>query len=154
MRISAKVDYAVRAVVELAARETGERLTTSDEIAAAQDIPHAFLTNILQSLRQAGIVTSKRGADGGHKLSRPANQITIAEVIRDIDGPLAGVAGRHPEELEFTGSAEPLQVVWIAVRANLREILERVTIADIAENHLPSPVVKLAEKDDAWVSRV
>lgn len=154
VRISAKVDYAVRAVVELAARESAARLTTSDEIATAQHIPHAFLTNILQSLRQAGIVTSKRGADGGHKLSRPADQITLADVIRDIDGPLAGVAGRHPEELEFTGSAEPLQIVWIAVRANLREILERVTVADIAENHLPKAVVELAQQDDAWVSRV
>lgn len=153
MRISAKVDYAVRAAVELAAHEEDERLTTSDEIAERQNIPHAFLTNILQSLRQAGLVSSKRGPVGGHKLARPAKDIVIADVIRAIDGPLAGVSGAHPEELDFVGSAKPLQDVWIAVRANLREILEKVTLADVAEDSLPKIVEKRAADEDAWVSR-
>ncbi len=153
MRISAKVDYAVRAAVELAAHEDDEKLVTSEEISERQAIPHAFLTNILQSLRQAGVVTSKRGPVGGHKLSRPAEQIVVADVIRAIDGPLAGVSGQHPEELEFVGSAKPLQDVWIAVRANLREILEHVTLADVAGDNLPKVVEKRAANDDAWISR-
>lgn len=153
MRISAKVDYAVRAAVELATHAEDERLTTSEDIASAQDIPHAFLTNILQSLRQAGIVSSKRGPVGGHKLAKPAKEIRIADIIRAIDGPLAGVSGQHPEELDFKGSAKPLQQVWIAVRANLREILEHTTVADIAEDTLPKIVEKRAANDDAWLSR-
>ena len=153
MRVSAKVDYAVRAGVELAAHEGEEKLVTSEEISDRQAIPHAFLTNILQSLRQAGIVTSKRGPVGGHKLARPAGEIVIADIIRAIDGPLAGVSGQHPEELEFIGSAKPLQDVWIAVRANLREILEKVTLADVAGDNLPKIVEKRAADDDAWVSR-
>lgn len=153
MRVSAKVDYAVRAAVELAAHADDDKLTTSEEISERQNIPHAFLTNILQSLRQAGVVTSKRGPVGGHKLSRPADEIVVADIIRAIDGPLAGVSGQHPEELEFAGSAKSLQDVWIAVRANLREILEHVTLADIANDDLPKIVEKRAANDDAWISR-
>lgn len=153
MRISAKVDYALRASVELASRGGENRLVTSEEISDAQAIPHAFLTNILQSLRQAGVVTSKRGPEGGHKLARPAGDIVIADIIRAVDGPLAGVSGMHPEELEFTGSAKPLQEVWVAVRANLREILEHVTLEDIAKNDLPDPVARIVANDDAWQSR-
>lgn len=153
MRVSAKVDYAVRAAVELAAHEGEDKLVTSEEIADRQSIPHAFLTNILQSLRQAGLVASKRGPVGGHRLARPADEIVIADVIRAIDGPLAGVSGQHPEELEFAGTAKPLQDVWIAVRANLREILEHVTLADVAADDLPKIVGKRASNEDAWVSR-
>lgn len=153
MRISAKVDYAVRAAVELAAHQGDERLTTSEEISERQAIPHAFLTNILQSLRQSGIVASKRGPVGGHKLAKPADQIVIADVIRAIDGPLAGVSGQHPEELDFEGSAKAMQDVWIAVRANLREILEHVTLADVAADDLPKIVANRAADEDAWVSR-
>jgi len=153
VRVSAKVDYAVRAGVELAAHEDDDKLVTSEEIAERQGIPHAFLTNILQALRQAGLVSSKRGPVGGHKLARPADEIVIADVIRAIDGPLAGVSGQHPEELEFIGSAKPLQDVWIAVRANLREILEHVTLADVASGDLPKIVEKRAANDDAWISR-
>lgn len=143
----------MRAAVELAAHEDEEKLVTSEEISERQKIPHAFLTNILQSLRQGGVVASKRGPVGGHKLSRPANEIVIADIIRAIDGPLAGVSGQHPEELEFIGSAKPLQDVWIAVRANLREILENVTLAEVADNDLPKIVERRAAEDDAWVSR-
>lgn len=153
MRVSAKVDYAIRAAVELAAHAGDERLTTSDDISTSQEIPHAFLTNILQSLRQAGIVSSKRGPEGGHKLARPADEILIADVIRAIDGPLAGVNGMHPEELKYVGTAKPLQDVWIAVRANLREILEHVTLADVVNGDLPQSVTIHAADDDAWHSR-
>jgi Rrf2 family protein len=153
VRVSAKVDYALRAAVELAAHEEDDKLVTSEQIAERQGIPHAFLTNILQSLRQAGLVTSKRGPVGGHALSKPADEILIADVIRAIDGPLAGVSGQHPEELDFSGSAAPLQAVWIAVRANLREILEHVTLADVATDDLPKIVDKRAANEDAWVSR-
>ncbi|MBJ7355335.1 MAG: Rrf2 family transcriptional regulator [Thermoleophilaceae bacterium] len=139
--------------MELAAHQGDERLVTSEQIAERQGIPHAFLTNILQSLRQGGLVTSKRGPVGGHALSKPADTVLIADVIRAIDGPLAGVSGQHPEELDFTGSAAPLQDVWIAVRANLREILEHVTLADVANNDLPKIVDKRAANEDAWVSR-
>ena len=153
MRVSAKVDYALRAAVELAAHEDDEKLVTSEEIADRQSIPHAFLTNILQALRQAGLVKSKRGPVGGHRLAKPADTIVIADVIRAIDGPLAGVSGQHPEELDFTGTAAPLQDVWIAVRANLREILEHVTLANVAAGRLPKIVEKRAASDDAWISR-
>lgn len=153
MRVSAKVDYALRAAVELASHEDDDKLVTSEEIAERQGIPHAFLTNILQSLRQGGLVSSKRGPVGGHKLSAPAKDILLADVIRAIDGPLAGVSGQHPEELDFIGSAKPLQSVWIAVRANLREILENVTLADVAADDLPKIVDKRAANEDAWVSR-
>lgn len=153
MRVSAKVDYAVRAAVELAAHEDDSKLVTSEEISIRQTIPHAFLTNILQSLRQAGVVMSKRGPDGGHKLARPAKDIVIADIIRAIDGPLAGVSGQHPEELEFKGTAAPLQQVWIAVRTSLREVLEQVTLADVANDDLPTAIEKRAAGDDAWISR-
>jgi Rrf2 family protein len=153
VRVSAKVDYAVRAAVELAAHEDDDKLVTSEEISDRQNIPHAFLTNILQSLRQAGVVVSKRGPVGGHKLAKAADEIVIADIIRAIDGPLAGVSGQHPEELDFSGTAAPLQQVWIAVRANLREILEKVTLADVANDDLPAAIEKRAASDDAWISR-
>lgn len=153
MRVSAKVDYALRAAVELASHEGEGKPVTAEEISEAQEIPHAFLNNILQSLRQAGIVASKRGPVGGHSLARPADEIQLAEVIRAIDGPLAGVSGKHPEELEYEGSAEPLQQVWIAVRASLRSVLETVTLADVATGKLPAGVLAKAKDEDAWVSR-
>lgn len=153
MRVSAKVDYAVRAAVELAAHAGDDRLTTSEEISTAQAIPHAFLTNILQSLRQAGLVVSKRGPEGGHRLAREPAEIVIADVIRAIDGPLAGVVGQHPEELEFRGTAKPLQDVWIAVRASLRGVLEHVTLADVIDGKLPNRVTEIVADEDAWVSR-
>ncbi len=153
MRISAKVDYALRAAVELASHEADEKLLTSEEIADAQGIPHPFLNNILQTLRQAGVVESKRGPEGGHQLALPADEIVVADVIRAIDGPLAGVSGKHPEELEFRGSSRPLKEVWVAVRASLREVLEHVTLDQIAHDHLPPDVTKHTTDQDAWESR-
>ena len=156
MRISAKVDYAVRAAVELAAAQRSAepaRPVKAEALARAQDIPLKFLENILQGLRQAGIIESRRGPDGGHRLARPAAEISLADIIRAIDGPLAGVGGRRPEELEFTGAAEPLRNVWIAVRASLRRVLEDVSIADVAAGELPEHVVALTSDPGAWSKR-
>ncbi|MBJ7331256.1 MAG: Rrf2 family transcriptional regulator [Solirubrobacteraceae bacterium] len=153
MRVSAKVDYALRAASELAAAEGTGSPVKADAIAKAQEIPVKFLENILQSLRHAGIVHSKRGPDGGHLLARPAKEITLADVIRAIDGPLAGVSGQSPDQLTFHGSAEPMREVWVAVRANLRAVLEHVTLADVASGKLPKPVLKLTSAPDAWERR-
>ena len=156
MRISAKVDYAVRASVELAAAQDGDdpaRPVKAETLARAQDIPVKFLENILQGLRQAGIVESRRGPEGGHLLARPAADIALADVIRAIDGPLAGVGGRRPEELEFKGTAEPLREVWIAVRASVRRVLEEVSLADVASGTVPSRVTELTADPGAWDRR-
>jgi Rrf2 family protein len=152
VRISAKTDYAVRAAVELAA-VTDEHPLKSERIAQAQGIPLRFLENILVQLRQGGIVVSRRGADGGYRLADPADQITVADVIRAIDGPLAAVAGERPEKLEFEGTAEPLREVWVAVRASLRDVLEHVTLADLASGALPQVVRERTADPDAWLTR-
>jgi len=152
MRISAKVDYAVRAVVELAA-VPDDKPIKAERIATAQRIPLNFLENILGELRHAGIVRSHRGADGGFRLARPADQITVADIIRVVEGPLASVRGGPPEETTYSGAAEALLRVWIAVRANLRAVVERVTIADLASGALPADVERLAQDPEAWVTR-
>jgi len=152
MRISAKVDYAVRAAVQLAAAG-GERPTKGDAIAQAQDIPVKFLENILSDLRHAGLVRSQRGADGGYWLARPASEISVADVIRAVEGPLASVRGQRPEDIAYEGPAEPLSKVWIAVRASLRSVAEHVTLADIAAGTLPEHVATLASDPEAWVTR-
>jgi len=151
MRVSAKADYAIRATVELAAAGPGP--VKGDRLAQAQEIPSNFLENILVDLRNAGLVASKRGADGGYWLARPAGEITLADVIRAVDGPLANVRGVRPEALAFDGFAEPLRDVWVAVRASLRSVLERVTLADLAAGELPASVRALAADPDAWAPR-
>jgi Rrf2 family protein len=151
MKVTAKADYAVRAVLELAANE-GE-LVKADRIAEAQGIPRHFLDNILTDLRRSGIVATQRGADGGSRLARPARLVTLADIMRAIEGPLAAVRDIRPESLEYEGPAAQLPEVWIAVRAALRGVLEKVTIADVATGKLPRHVVKLAEDPDAWKSR-
>ncbi len=152
MRISAKADYAVRAVVELAA-DTGDKPVKAERIATSQQIPLNFLENILGELRHAGIVRSRRGAEGGFRLAKAADLVTVADVIRAVEGPLASVRGAPPEEAAYTGASEALLRVWIAVRANLREVVEHVTVADIASGRLPGPVDRLADDRDAWVTR-
>ena len=152
MRISAKVDYAVRAAVELAA-STDDRPVKAELVATAQQIPVNFLENILGELRHAGIVRSQRGADGGFRLARPADKVTVADIMRAVEGPLASVRGGPPEETSYTGTAEVLPRVWIAVRTNLRKVVEHVTIADIAAGRLPSTIDKLAEDPESWVTR-
>src|SRR5437762_6797818 len=142
MRVSAKADYALRAVIELAASADGP--VKGERIAQAQEIPLKFLENILGDLRYAGIVRSQRGVEGGYWLARPAEEITVAEVVRAVEGPIANVRGVGPETVEYVGSAERLRDVWIAVRANLRAVLEHVTIADLATGELPAAVEELA----------
>jgi Rrf2 family protein len=148
MRISAKADYAVRASIELAAADEGP--VKGDRLAAAQKIPVKFLENILGELKHAGLVQSQRGADGGYWLSRPADDITLAEIIRAVEGPLASVRGERPEDLEYLGEARPLQDVWVALRSNIREILESVTLADVTARELPAPVSEISEHPEAW----
>ncbi len=152
MRISAKADYAVRAAVELAAADD-EKPVKAERIATAQAIPLNFLENILGELRHAGIVRSHRGAEGGFRLAKPAAEITVADVLRAVEGPLASVRGGPPEEANYGGAADSLPRVWIAVRVNLRRVVEQVTIADIASGKLPATVEKLTRDDGAWVTR-
>ncbi len=152
MRISAKADYAVRAAVELAA-SSGERPVKAERVANAQGIPLNFLENILGELRHAGIVRSHRGADGGFRLAKPPQEVTVADVIRAVEGPLASVRGGPPEQISYDGAAEPLLRVWIAVRANLRMVVEHVTLADIAQDGLPTDVERLAKDPEAWITR-
>ena len=152
MRISAKVDYAVRAMCELAAHK-GDLPLKAEQIASAQEIPLSFLENILVDLRRAGFVRSLRGQVGGYRMAKPAEEITHADVIRAVEGPLAAVRGEAPEDIVFSGSAESLGRVWVAVRASLRAVLENVTLADLAEGKLPARVDKLADDPEAWVRR-
>ena len=148
MRVSAKADYAIRAAVELAA--AGDGPVKGDRIAKAQGIPPNFLENILPDLRNAGIVGSRRGAEGGYWLARPAGEVSLADVFRAVDGPLANVRGVRSDQLSYEGSAEALADVWIAVRASLRGVLEHVTLADVARGELPDHVRQLAADPDAW----
>jgi Rrf2 family protein len=150
VRVSAKTDYAIRAALELAAAPD-EKPVKGERIATAQAIPLRFLENILMQLRHAGLVDSRRGAEGGYRLARPAAEVTLADVIRAIDGPLAGVSGARPETLGFEGVAEPMRDVWIAVRASLRAVLEQVTLADVVSGELPANVRTLVADEDAWV---
>ena len=148
MHISAKADYAVRATVHLASVSSGP--TKTEAIAAAQGIPGKFLEAIMTSLKAAGVVRSQRGPSGGYWLSRPADAITVADVIRAVDGPLASVRGQPPEDVAYAGSAVPLQSVWLAVRSALREVLEHVTLADLATADLPEAVQRRAAEPHVW----
>lgn len=152
MRISAKADYAVRAAIELTVAPEGVHVK-GDVIAKAQDIPLNFLENILGDLRNAGIVQSRRGHDGGYRLAKPPNTVTVADIVRAVDGPLASVRGERPEKSTYTGSAEPLQRVWIALRTNLREVVEHVTLAHIAAGKLPAKIERLAAEPESWTTR-
>jgi Rrf2 family protein len=152
MHVTAKADYAVRAIVELAG-SSQESPRKVDDVAQAQGIPVSFLENILTQLRSAGVVRSQRGPEGGYWLAHPAEEVTLADVIRAVEGPLVGVRGQRPEEVEYGGSAESLQQVWVALRANLRKVLERVTVADVAAGKLPKDVIALTREDDAWQTR-
>ena len=151
MRISAKADYAVRAAIELARKEDGP--TKGTAIATRQSIPLKFLENILIDLRHAGLVRSQRGAEGGYWLARPASEVSVADVIRAVEGPLASVRGESPGDLAYPEGAEQLQRVWIAVRASLRGVAEAVTLADLAAGKLPPKVEKLAADPESWESR-
>jgi Rrf2 family protein len=149
MRVSAKADYAIRAMVEIAAAGGGP--VKAERISQAQEIPTKFLENIMSDLRNAGLVRSQRGIEGGYWLLRPAEQIDLAQIIRAVDGPLANVRGHRPEAVSYGGSAAPLKDVWIAVRASLRGVLESVTLADVVSGELPDAVAGLTADKDAWL---
>ncbi len=151
MRVSAKADYAVRAGAELAAADEGP--VKGVVLAEAQDIPLQFLEHILLELKHAGIVRARRGAKGGYWLARPADEVTVADIVRAVEGPIANVQSNPPESIKYTGNAQHLQEVWIAVRANLRAVLEEVTLADLASGDLPDTVKDLAAAPDSWAAR-
>ena len=151
MRVSAKADYAVRAAAELAAAPD-DTPVKGEEIASAQEIPLQFLEHILLELKHQGIVRARRGAKGGYWLARPADEVTIAEIVRAVEGPIAHVQSTPPEAIEYHGNAESLQKVWIAVRASLRTVLENVTLADLVSGNLPPVVEELIATPDAWVA--
>ncbi len=151
MRVSAKVDYAVRAAAELAAAP--DEPVKGERLAEAQEIPLQFLEHILLELKHSGIVRARRGAKGGYWLARPADSIAIADVVRAVEGPIANVQSAPPESVEYSGNAKHLQEVWIAVRANLRAVLEGVTLADLVSGQLPPLVTELSSSPDAWAPR-
>src|SRR6202142_3762526 len=149
MRLSARADYALRAAIELAAATSGH--VTADQLARAQQIPGKFLETILTQLRRAGLIRSRRGPDGGFWLARPAAEISLADIIRAIDGQALGVSGEPPENVSYPGAVEPLQRVWSALRANERAVLEKVTLADIVSGKLPDAIQLLIDSPQAWV---
>jgi Rrf2 family protein len=151
MRVSAKSDYALRALIEIAGRtESGP--VSAEEIGRLQDIPHGFLQAILADLRRADVVVSQRGQSGGWRLGRPADEVSVADVIRAVDGPLVSVYGLRPEAVTYNESAMVLQHVWIAARTSLRQVFESVTIQHLADSKLPKNVQALTHDEDAWMS--
>lgn len=155
MHVSAKADYGMRALLELAAayEDNPTRLVKGEAIAKAQEVPLKFLEGILRQLRQAGIVTSQRGAEGGYRLDRKPADVSIADVVRALDGPLAAVRGQRPEELAYHGASEHLREVWIAVRVSMRHVLERISLADVAHGRLPDDVTAMLSEPGAWQRR-
>jgi Rrf2 family protein len=151
VRVSARSDYALRAAAELATAGADERLKR-ETLASRQDIPLEFLESVLLDLKHAGIVQSQRGASGGFRLARPPAEISLADVIRAVDGPIADVRGGRPERIEYRGPAQHLQHVWIAVRASLREILEGTSLKDLVDGNLSPEILRLTDAPDAWVS--
>ncbi|URN13430.1 Rrf2 family transcriptional regulator [Streptomyces radiopugnans] len=149
MRISAKADYAVRASLHLAAARDAGPLK-AEAIAEAQEIPHKFLEGILSDMRRSGLVVSQRGSNGGYRLARSPEAISVADVIRAVDGPLVSVRGMRPPELSYTGAAESLLPLWVALRANVRQILDGVSLADVASGALPGEVSGLVDNPAAW----
>ncbi|MEU0315314.1 Rrf2 family transcriptional regulator [Nocardioides sp. NPDC006273] len=150
MRVSAKSDYALRALIEMAAREDGKAVS-AEELGRAQDIPHGFLQAILADLRKAGVVISQRGQSGGWRLARKASDVSVADVIRAVDGPLVSVYGLRPEAVTYNERADVLQHVWIAARDSLREVFEKVSIAELATRELPDEVTTRTARDEAWL---
>jgi Rrf2 family protein len=149
VRVSAKTDYALRALIELATRPGGSPVS-AEEIGRLQEIPHGFLQAILADLRRAGVVLSQRGQSGGWRLAGEASGVTVADVIRAVDGPLVSVYGMRPEAVAYNGSAEVLQLVWIAARSSLRDVFEKVSIRALADGKLPRAVTARTASEDAW----
>src|SRR5512139_2551102 len=144
MRVSAKSDYALRALIEIAAQDDGAAVS-AEELGRRQDIPRGFLQAILADLRRAGIVMSQRGQAGGWRLARDPGAVTVADVIRAVDGPLVSVYDVRPEAVTYNESAKVLQLVWIAARTSLRDVFERVTLRALTEKRLPDPVMALTK---------
>lgn len=151
MQISAKTDYAIRALLSLAAHEP--ELVKADVVVGEQHLPRKFVEAILGELRRAGLVRSQRGAEGGYSLARPASEITLGAVLRAVDGPLAEVRGLRPNETTYSGVAEHLPDVWVAVRASLRRVLDETTLQHVLTGKLPAHVRRLVEARDAWLPR-
>ena len=151
MQISAKTDYAIRALLNLAAHEP--QLVKIDTIVREQGLPRKFVESILGELRRAGLVRSQRGAEGGYALARPAEEITLGAVIRAVDGPLAEVRGLRPHEATYAGLAQHLPDVWIAVRASLRRVLDEVTLGQVLSGKRPAHVRRMVDAPDAWLPR-
>lgn len=149
VHISAKADYAVRAAIELAVAAPGTAVP-AEQIASDQRIPRKFLEAILNDLRKAGLVTSRRGASGGYALAKAAAEITVADVVRAVDGPLVWVRGERPTGLTYAGSAAAMLPLWVALRANVREVLEGVSLAQLAGGSLPAAILALADEPEAW----
>jgi Rrf2 family protein len=149
MRVSAKSDYALRALIELAGREDGAPVS-AEELGRLQDIPHGFLQAILADLRRAGVVMSQRGQSGGWRMARDPESVTVADVIRAVDGPLVSVYGLRPEAVTYNESAGVLQHVWIAARTSLRDVFEQVSIRSLADRRLPKAVTSRTQSEDAW----
>lgn len=154
MQISARTDYAVRAMLTLAqAQQQGGGRLAADDIAARQDLPKKFLEAILADLRRGGLVSSARGPAGGYQLSRPATSIRIGDIIRAVDGPLAGVRGLRPHDTTYESPAEHLPLVWVALRVSIRNVLDEVSLHHLLEGRLPDHVRRLADVPDAWANR-
>ena len=151
MRVTAKADYALRALIEIARRDDGSPVS-AEELGRLQDIPHGFLQAILADLRRAGYVMAQRGQSGGWRLNRDAGDVSVADVIRAVDGPLVSVYGLRPEAVTYNDSAAVLQHVWIAGRSSLRDVFEHVSIRHLAEGKLPKAVTSRTADDDAWTS--
>jgi Rrf2 family protein len=151
VQISAKTDYAIRALLSLAAHEPD--LVKVDVVVQEQGLPRKFVEQILGELRRAGLVRSQRGADGGYALARPAAEITLGAVIRAVDGPLAEIRGLRAHETTYSGVAEHLPMVWVAVRASLRRVLDETTLAQVLHGNLPAHVRKMQETPEAWLPR-
>ena len=149
MRVSAKSDYARRALIELASRAEGSPVS-AEELGRLQEIPHGFLQAILADLRRAGVVMSQRGQSGGWRMARDPETVSVADVIRAVDGPLVSVYGLRPEAVEYNETASVLQHVWIAARRSLRDVFEQVSIQQLADAKLPKAVTSRTGDEDAW----
>ena len=149
MRVSAKTDYALRALLEMSSRDDGKPVS-AEELGRLQGIPHGFLQAILADLRKAGVVIAQRGQSGGWRMNRDPKDVSVADVIRAVDGPLVSVYGVRPESVSYNEKAEVLQLVWIAARSSLRAVFEQVTIQDLADGKLPEGVAALTRDEDAW----
>lgn len=154
MEISAKTEYAVRAMLQLAEVSDGQqRPLPAEALAQAQGLPRKFLEAILSDLRKAGLVFSTQGARGGYQLARPAGEISLGAIFRAVDGPLAEVRGRRPQDTTYDGVAKHLPELWVAVRAGLRQVLDGTSLEDLHAGDFPAPVRALLELPDAWQNR-